>query len=1233
MKLTDIHIDGFGVWSGLTLADLSPECTVFYGPNEAGKTTLLQFVRAVLYGFSPRRTARYLPALGEIAAGGSLTVLDDEEGRLEVQRHQTAQQPLGDVLVGAADGTVQGEAQLQRLLQDVDETIFQNVFAVSLHELQELGALTDSDAARWLYDLSLGFDRVSLSEVLGELENSRRRLWSDTVQSQIGQLLSERERLRTELAEFSKLSTELNQLIADRAATDQQIAQLEAAVDEQEVEHRTRETAAALMGPWQRRRALNAQIEALGSIAQWPADAPARMSRLLSGIHKTKREQRFVLRRRKLLSRNLAQLKLNRPLVRQSARIEALAENESWIVSLEKEIRQAEEAAKRLTAECQTPEKRLNDLSNPNVETKPGKPNNLLVSIDRRDWRTLRRPAAELLHAERQSTADQQKVQVRRAAEQNRLREAELVLAAQGPKNLAAALDAAGQRVSQLRRRVQLDGLLQQLADTKADLEHSIAGSLQRQVLPAWMLLSLGGVFVLGVVLILGGLLLPGTFTGSLGWPMAGLGVLGMVSAVAAKYSIERSAASRLEASRQQLALVGTQVQQAEAERSDLDRNLPKGAGSLQARLQTAQQELAKLEDLLPLEAQRQAADQALQAADSQNADFDRDLTLARQNWKTALSAVGLPENFSPRQARALYHAGQQLDEAQRQLTDAQAELERHRRELGVFTARLEQVFLAAEIPQPAGTASEQLRDLRRALAEQETRQQQRRSMIHRQKKLRRRGKIAARRLGRLRGRAKKLLVDCRVPNLAEFRQRSAEFSQISSLIAQRDSAAQEIASLLTGATTNPACQQNPLGGAMIEKESFFASLVANASFEQLNSQLASSRQHLEDLRRQQQRLFEERGQRSEQIRRISCDRQPAVKRFELAQIEQHIAAALQRWKILTLTHHWLVSIKEHYERHRQPEALRDASEFMTQLTEGRYRRVWTRWGENTLLVDDDEDRTLTVEVLSQGAREQLFLSLRLAIVGLYARRGVQLPMVLDDVLVNFDTQRAGAAVRVLRDFSRRGHQLLVFTCHEHLASLFKSCKMDVRRLPSNRSSGRDEPYVDEANPPPRRHRPRRQKEEAASPPVMSITSVATAQAIGPAVSVETQSIAPAEVYPVEVVLPFLSPQLEPVAQEPSVPLRVDMPQSSVRLSPIMRRWAAEEFSGELDDRINPLWLLDGTAREEAGTASARPRYPISETEDPASPAAGRTRSARYFAEEPAFGYPDRPLGDDGLES
>ena len=103
-----------------------------------------------------------------------------------------------------------------------------------------------------------------------------------------------------------------------------------------------------------------------------------------------------------------------------------------------------------------------------------------------------------------------------------------------------------------------------------------------------------------------------------------------------------------------------------------------------------------------------------------------------------------------------------------------------------------------------------------------------------------------------------------------------------------------------------------------------------------------------------------------------------------------------------------LESIRKTYEKERQPETLQEASGYLERMTEGRYGRIWTPLDEKVLLVDDAAGRPLAIEVLSQGTREQLFLALRLALVSSYARRGAVLPMILDDVLVNFDTQRAG---------------------------------------------------------------------------------------------------------------------------------------------------------------------------------------------------------------------------------
>ena len=74
MKIKNLQVDGFGVWTELDLQALSQRVTMVFGANETGKTTLMQFIRSMLYGFSPERRGR-VPAARYMAGvpGGDWT--------------------------------------------------------------------------------------------------------------------------------------------------------------------------------------------------------------------------------------------------------------------------------------------------------------------------------------------------------------------------------------------------------------------------------------------------------------------------------------------------------------------------------------------------------------------------------------------------------------------------------------------------------------------------------------------------------------------------------------------------------------------------------------------------------------------------------------------------------------------------------------------------------------------------------------------------------------------------------------------------------------------------------------------------------------------------------------------------------------------------------------------------------------------------------------------------------
>jgi uncharacterized protein YhaN len=93
--------------------------------------------------------------------------------------------------------------------------------------------------------------------------------------------------------------------------------------------------------------------------------------------------------------------------------------------------------------------------------------------------------------------------------------------------------------------------------------------------------------------------------------------------------------------------------------------------------------------------------------------------------------------------------------------------------------------------------------------------------------------------------------------------------------------------------------------------------------------------------------------------------------------------------------------------------------------------------GETTLHVIDKNENRKEMEKLSRGTLEQLYFSVRLGLIREFSRRLEPLPVVMDDILVNFDPKRAEVALTALLDLAET-HQVLLFTCHPATCDLIR---------------------------------------------------------------------------------------------------------------------------------------------------------------------------------------------------
>ena len=1034
MKITDVHIDGFGVWNTMSARSLSSEITLFYGPNEAGKTTLMQFIRTMLYGFSDERRRLYLPPVFGGTPGGMLRV-ENHSGQYTVERRleEDDQTVIGRAVVLGENGSRQGQHLLNVLLSGIDESIFNNVFAVGIRELQELATLNDTQAAEQLYNLASGVDRVSLVEVMRHLESERTNIWIDEHQpSELALLLDQRRQLQVEIDELEHQTARWVELAQQQRSLVREIGESEQRIGRLEFEGRTVEVAIQVRDKWLKRADLSRQLQRIGHVDPLPEDCIERLDAINTEIAQKHEELKPFKQRRLELRRELATQPINKGLWDRACRIEAMCEHGPWLAALDREIT-------KLSADVETTETRLLQCDE-ELAVQGGVALADGVVVSKQTFQHLLAPAHALREAIKKREIARSHHKKSRQEEAHALDDLEHELNGYDSESFEEALDRTGETVQILRRRIQLDEHLDTTRNESEELEQDNHELVDSQFQRIRLFVGIGGMFIFGSMLILtgifGGYIMP--ITWEIRWGVGLLGVMCTAVSMAWKTVVERTAQEELDECLRRREALEREIAQTLEEITGLDRQLPTGSGSLASRLAAAEKELKQLEEKSPLQHDRKQAGQRAHASKRYATDAVEELREAKARWRRALRAAGLPESLSPKHVKQLSTHHEKRSKIEHELAERREQLQKFEEDRDALVERLQQLSADIGIDIVSDDPQVQLSQLATALSSQREMVQRRRELQKQEKETRRELDSRLKSVRRLQRSREALFAEARVTDEEALRDRADQLARIADLTARETSLHEQISAIL-GAH----CSENEIGH---ELDAF-----SKDELEDRWNQLIAK---LQDAQGSLGQLHQRHGEVKQEMKTLSEDKRLAAARFELGCLEEKIQACAKQWRELAVTLRMLEDIRESYEAERQPETLGEASLYLQKLTDGKYTRVWTPLGKNELRVDDAEGQPVSLDVLSRGTREAIFLSLRLALVAAYGRRGVSIPMILDDVLVNLDAKRAEAAVTLLVEFAQEGRQLLFFTCHEHIQRMFMAADRDVRILPAHGTPG-----------------------------------------------------------------------------------------------------------------------------------------------------------------------------------
>lgn len=159
----------------------------------------------------------------------------------------------------------------------------------------------------------------------------------------------------------------------------------------------------------------------------------------------------------------------------------------------------------------------------------------------------------------------------------------------------------------------------------------------------------------------------------------------------------------------------------------------------------------------------------------------------------------------------------------------------------------------------------------------------------------------------------------------------------------------------------------------------------------------------------------------------------------KLRSLEEELAREEERYAALDIALEELRGAYEELQSRFSPMLARRSAAIFARLTDGRYSEVLLQQSLTALVQRRGDNVPHESALLSRGAVEQLYLSIRLALLDLLDEEG-RCPLILDDTFVSFDGERLRLAMELLLEIGEK-RQIILFTCQKREREILEKIK------------------------------------------------------------------------------------------------------------------------------------------------------------------------------------------------
>lgn len=1049
MRIAEIDIDRFRIWRSLLLRLDTEGLNVIYGPNEAGKSTLMQFVRSVLYGFDPLEDEPVWHR-GDSDTPWKGALRCEHDGRPWRVSRRADPTTRGRFRITGAPGDFSRDEALALLLSDTRETVFNDVFALGVRELQQLSTLGSEQVAEYIYGLSLGPQGRQLLRSIGDIRQRQSALLGeDGTQGRLPELFSSYEQLSASSGRDGETREKHARLTRQRSELLEQINGQQSRQSEIEQELRGLRFVSSCYTPWKRIRDLNDVLADLPVIRHSPQEALDQLAACERDIEKHSVSREKMTDQAAQLRKQATHLKIDPLFEKNRYAIQSLVDQANWLRQIDQQIREAQERSMDLKRDLDHQLAEMGDswtIDRLNaVDTSPSSHHRLLQTARRYQDALQRR--SKLRRSNRSLS--------RRS--QQELMELSSDLEALNIDSIPEAIERERSRLSELENLGRLRLQREQLALKIQTVRKVMSRVNTDDTIPPWvdsavtLITSVSlALFFFGMVTLGLGVSGPGAAGGSLAaaaFAFAGMMWWGIRNGM--RNYFDRKTGIQLDD-------LNDEARQAEVRLTNvhdrIQRIQSQGiAGQHLMKMDAGQSSTAHLVECIG-ECSRHITDlERIQRRQERATNRRRRLTTLRerfrsaqqavnerrQEWCRMLESIGMDETVKVQAAFDWWQTIQEVRELHTQWRNSAPEVEGLRRMFEGMATRVRQL---GEQVAPDGKLDysrplEVLTAWQQQLKTHERDRQERDRLTQEADARAHDAALAQHRVEAAELRRGAVLARSGVLSREELQQQLEWVQKREESEVQLAAATEEL---------NEVAFAEPEMAIVDDDLTRFDPQQGRQSIQLLELEL-------EDVEKELHAAHETVGSLKEQIQLLESSRGSQQQYFRRAQLAWDIHRAAEEWYALQHEQSAVREMRERFEKENISGTLRMASSYLHRMTSGRYHRIWAPLGEDFLCIDDEYNRTFRVEQLSGGTREQLFLAIRFALAREFADRGIELPMVMDDLFVNFDEERTDAAMDCLLELARSGQQILFFTCHQHLAERFRSRDVETLWLPGHR--------------------------------------------------------------------------------------------------------------------------------------------------------------------------------------